>query len=694
MNLLYDRNNDFKLSIFKIKLFWIAIVLKLAAGVFFASPFLKNLFYPFIDFFVNSDGISTYKEFYSSGKSNSFPYPVIMLYVVSSCKLFFSNNGILSFLDIALIRIPILLADLSILVVLSRWLKTNHKSLIYLYWLNPILFYINYLHGQLDVIPTAFLIVSLYFLFKNNWVLNSIFIVLAILSKTNFVLALPFLIIYMVKSDNFNFKKIISSISLILILLVTLQLPLIFDKTYLIMVYNNETQGKFLNLFINYDALNNLKLFISPAIILILIFYGISFKNFNKNLFILFLSFCFATISLLTPASQGWYYWFIPFFIYFLIKDSSKTSKLFYWSFVFSYFIYFLIIPTSDFLNLYLFTSDSNYYTLYNLFPFSVTNKNLIVNISFTFLQITLFINCILILVRGIEFYKKNKLLYQPFLIGVGGDSGSGKTTFSSIIKSLYGDSQTTILKGDDMHKWERGDTNWETKTHLNPMSNHIHKEIQFIKTLKKGISVKRRSYDHNTGRFTVPSIIKSKRTIIYEGLHPFYLSEMKDSFDISFFIQPDEKLRKKWKIERDTEKRGYTKEKILKQIKDREKDSLKYIQSQSDSVDVLVNFKQDDYNDEKLVLKLKINNNIDLEKLLSELDKLEDFNFDYHIDQFHHYLVFYKGISSKKAEEIAYNINPEIDELLSAEPIWENDLYGLLQLIQIVCIQSKLANE
>ena len=44
--------------------------------------------------------------------------------------------------------------------------------------------------------------------------------------------------------------------------------------------------------------------------------------------------------------------------------------------------------------------------------------------------------------------------------------------------------------------------------------------------------------------------------------------------------------------------------------------------------------------------------------------------------------------------EEIAYNINPELDELLSIEPIWENDLYGILQLVQIVCIQSKLANE
>ena len=130
-------------------------------------------------------------------------------------------------------------------------------------------------------------------------------------------------------------------------------------------------------------------------------------------------------------------------------------------------------------------------------------------------------------------------------------------------------------------------------KTHLNPSSNHIHREIEFLKFLKNGISIKRRSYDHNSGKFTLPSKIKSKRIVIYEGLHPFYLSEMKNSFDISFFIKPDEELRKEWKINRDTTKRGYSKEKILKQLKEREHDSLRYIQSQAKLADVIISFKK-----------------------------------------------------------------------------------------------------
>ena len=239
-----------------------------------------------------------------------------------------------------------------------------------------------------------------------------------------------------------------------------------------------------------------------------------------------------------------------------------------------------------------------------------------------------------------------------------------------------------------------RGDQNWNDKTHLNPSANYIHREIEFIKYLKKGISIKRRSYDHGSGKFTIPSKIKSKRVIIYEGLHPFYLSDMKNSFDISFFIKPDEELRKKWKIERDTKERGYSKEKILNQLKDREKDSLEYIQSQSEKADVLVSLKQPNDDSETLILSLKINSNLDLEPLLSELNNLKEFKFDYELDHLFHYLVFYNGINSKKVEEIAYNLNSEIDELLSANPIWDNDFNGILQLIQITCLQSKLINE
>ncbi len=687
----YDRNNRFKLSIIKSKLFWGILVLKIITASLFASSYLTDLFYPFVEFYINNDINSTYTFFYYSGKSNSFPYPVLMLYILSFLKAFFSNDAILSFVDILILRIPILLADISILLILSRWLKLNLRELLIYYWLNPILFYINYMHGQLDVIPTAFLMISMYFLFKKQWLYSSLFIAFSILCKTNFIIALPFLILYYLKSHNLNNRKLFYSIVISFLVIFLFHLPVIDNYHYFNTVYNNATQGQLFNLALVYQNSTQLSLFIAPSALFLVFFYGITFKTFDKNLFILFMCFCFASMTIFTSPGQGWYYWFIPLLVFFTIKQKS-FNKLFYWLFIASYFLYFLLIPESDFLSLYLFSEEKS--TFYSLIPLNNEVKKNIISFSFTLLQTSLFVNIIFILVNGIEEYKKNKLLYQPLLIGIGGDSGSGKTTFSKIVQNLYGPSQTTIIRGDDMHKWERGDNNWKEKTHLNPSANHIHKEIEFIKFLKKGLTINRRSYDHSSGKFTIPSKIKSKRVIIYEGLHPFYLSDMRNSFDISFFIQPDEKLRRKWKIERDTKKRGYSKEKILKQIKERENDSLKYIRSQAEKADVWINLKASNLSKEGLILNIKINSNLDLEILLLELNNLKDFKYDYHIDQLHHHLVFYEGIGSKTVEEIAYNINSEIDELFSDIPHWEENFNGILQIIQIACIQSKLSNE
>ena len=109
MNFLYDRNKNFKISIFNNRLFWIILFVKIIAGFLFASEFLTNLFYPFIDHFINNGPRLAYESFYFSGKENSFPYPVLMLYITGLFKFFFSNDNILSFVDLGLIRIPILI---------------------------------------------------------------------------------------------------------------------------------------------------------------------------------------------------------------------------------------------------------------------------------------------------------------------------------------------------------------------------------------------------------------------------------------------------------------------------------------------------------------------------------------------------------------------------------------------------------
>ncbi len=60
---------------------------------------------------------------------------------------------------------------------------------------------------------------------------------------------------------------------------------------------------------------------------------------------------------------------------------------------------------------------------------------------------------------------------------------------------------------------------------------------------------------------------------------------------NLKIYIDTDRNLIKKWKIKRDTTKRGYTIEKILEQINNREKDYDKFIQIQKENADIIINF-------------------------------------------------------------------------------------------------------
>lgn len=171
--------------------------------------------------------------------------------------------------------------------------------------------------------------------------------------------------------------------------------------------------------------------------------------------------------------------------------------------------------------------------------------------------------------------------------IAITGDSGSGKTTISSIIKNLFINS--FILECDRYHKWERNDNNWNNYTHLNPYSNYLAKMKNDVFNLKVGNNIYQVDYDHKTGKFTDNAIIESNENIIICGLHTLYIPD--NIINLKIYIDTDENLKTPWKIKRDIKKRGYTPEQILKQINGRRDDYFKYIYPQKKNADLIINF-------------------------------------------------------------------------------------------------------
>ncbi len=216
----------------------------------------------------------------------------------------------------------------------------------------------------------------------------------------------------------------------------------------------------------------------------------------------------------------------------------------------------------------------------------------------------------------------------RPFLIGLGGDSGSGKNTLSKMIASVVGEKNLLTISMDGYHKWDREEMKKQTLTHLNPEANNLILALEQTKKLKKNKIVHRVIYDHSTGKFTKPQETAPKKFILIMGLHPYHLKEMRNLFDLKLFAAPDEDIRKKWKVHRDMKKRGYKKEHVLDILAQRKADSVAYIRAQEQYADLVINYFEigDAQNIHKMELGLSLifknNPSLDLKNFKEQLDK------------------------------------------------------------------------
>jgi phosphoribulokinase len=64
-----------------------------------------------------------------------------------------------------------------------------------------------------------------------------------------------------------------------------------------------------------------------------------------------------------------------------------------------------------------------------------------------------------------------------------------------------------------------------------------------------------------------------------------------RESYDVKVYLAPPEPLRAKWKVKRDTLKRGYTEEQVLEELRKREPDSEQFIRPQRQWSDIVVSF-------------------------------------------------------------------------------------------------------
>ncbi len=179
----------------------------------------------------------------------------------------------------------------------------------------------------------------------------------------------------------------------------------------------------------------------------------------------------------------------------------------------------------------------------------------------------------------------------RPIILGIVGDSAAGKTTLTRGIAQILGEDQVTAICTDDYHRYDRQQRADKGLSALHPDCNYMDIIQQHLSLLRTGQPILKPIYNHSTGRFDPPEYIEPKRFVIVEGLLGYYTRAARESYDVKVYLAPPESVRRNWKVNRDTRKRGYEPEQVLKQLDQREPDSDAFIRPQRQWADVVVSF-------------------------------------------------------------------------------------------------------
>ena len=182
------------------------------------------------------------------------------------------------------------------------------------------------------------------------------------------------------------------------------------------------------------------------------------------------------------------------------------------------------------------------------------------------------------------------------FIIGVAGDSGSGKTTFTQGIRDIFGTSLVSTITLDDYHRLDRGGRMREGLTALNPEANRLDLLEQHLMMLRRGVPIEKPVYNHTTGTFDPPVIFRPKKILILEGLHTLFTPTLRRNLDFTLFVDPAREVKYDWKVRRDMAKRGYSEEAVLNEIEKREPEFERYILPQKDYADAVIGIDYSEY--------------------------------------------------------------------------------------------------
>lgn len=156
-----------------------------------------------------------------------------------------------------------------------------------------------------------------------------------------------------------------------------------------------------------------------------------------------------------------------------------------------------------------------------------------------------------------------------PFIIGVAGGSGSGKTTVSHRIREMVGLEHIAYLQHDSYYHdhshlsvEERALVNYDHPDSLNTALLVAH-----LRMLRAGLAIDVPTYDFATHSRRAETLhMEPSRIVLVEGILIFAEKDLRDLMDLRIFVETDADIRFIRRLQRDMGERGRTLDSIVKQ--------------------------------------------------------------------------------------------------------------------------------
>lgn len=535
-------------------------------------------FVPFLDNAVEHPSWDPWQSFLDrGGDPASFPYGPVM----------FAWFGVWAFLTSWLpapwgtqigVSLGLLVLELLLWALVSRWNRAASRLALLLIAFSPVAVYAGYVHGQLDMLPTVLIFASALLLRERRWSASGVLAGLAVAAKFSSVFVPPLVLIFLLRNVRFREHTRAYVLGLLPGLLLTV-LPVLFPG-YRTMVLETPTSQTAVSYALELGP--GLSLVVLPVVYLALAGLLYRFKRGNPDIVVLVLGVMLTAVTLLTPASPGWYVWSIPFLAV-LATPLGRQAVAAVWVFWALATVTLALRaspaswrgsdgPDGRFVEVGSFVNRTG--TLGAL----LSTATILVGV----------LMLVLIYRRARPRLDMYRLSGSPMSVAIAGDSGTGKDTLCISLANVFGVSATSFLMGDDYHLYDRKAPLWKVTTHLHPAANDLPSMNRDALSLMQGQPVSAVHYDHTRGRFTKPRPIRQRELVVVNGLHALTSEEVRRTADLTVFTSMDERLRRQLKINRDVGQRGHALEGVVASIERRYPHAHRFIEPQADLASIV----------------------------------------------------------------------------------------------------------